>query len=70
MHAHKHKHVFMFNNYDSRTCMFSDSESDSDCEIDLFKHHNGSYTNTKVIFKVFEKCTNFYFKTEKIPSKF
>ena len=23
-----------------------------------------------VLFKVFEKCTNFYFETEKIPSKF
>ena len=39
----------------------------------LFNHlekYVGISGNALRLFKVFEKCTNFYFETEKIPSKF
>ena len=32
--------------------------------------NNNTANSSAAQLKVFEKCTNFYFETEKIPSKF
>ena len=35
----------------SRMSYSNDNDNDNDNEIDLFRHHNGNNTYTKVIFK-------------------